>query len=234
MNRRRQEYDNLVKAIESEELEQCPYFCFKMLYGLSPELHFHLVYSKMNGYLSVLENRFPEVTWPRKLLDNPKGYVDKHGRQIPDSPEGLNIDDEMFLFCFHAIALAYTYIDSYAIVSTSFVCALENSIRALGLNAWIEKKPIEHQAFMKTSDDNKRKYLDNAISIDVEKQEWQDVASWLKKKGLLEMPDDVDVEKMEAVLKYWENGEFSLIVPKTRELLEQGRDDLEINIFDIL
>lgn len=234
MDRRNRQYVKLISEIEAAKYRDCKRSCFKLLYNLSTQLHYELVSLKTYKYLTIFENRFPTIEWTRKILNAPGDYVSKHGRKIPECPEATNIADEEFLFCFHAIVLAFEYVDHNSIVSTSLVCALAASIRALSLNTWIEQSPLEYNAFVKANEDDKMNILDNDILHAAKKQEWQEAASWFKQKGILDLPNGVDEKKMERVLKYWEGGELSLIVPTTRKLLEKGRKNLEINIFDIL
>lgn len=204
------------RAIKERSWENCTEVCFKILYGLPSELQLELSCFIIRRYLSVFESKWPDIKWPRKILDDVGQWVTKRGRQVPEEPDNFDPADAVFAFCFDALLLSYYYRMNQATLTTSCVCAIVSAINAQKTNVWIIDDPEGVRMWEKQGYFPGRSVVENKAAIEMTEKEWTRVDEWIKEKKVTAYPDISDVEKMEKVLMRWKEFEMGLMVPKEK------------------
>ncbi len=225
MTRRTRLLDKLAQSSKKEPWGESAELCFKILYGLSPDLQIRLVSFMMRRYLPIFEFKNNRVKWPRHLLNDVGQWVKTHEREVPEQPDNADAADAAFSYCFDALLLAYTYQNDPFTLTSSCIVAIDSAINARETNTWIYDDPEAYQMWEQGVLLPGRTALDNPGAIAVSKREWQQVTQWLEQEHVVNHPDEEDIEQMEQKLVDWMEREMLLIVPKEELVVLKEKDE---------
>jgi hypothetical protein len=212
----------LSAAIAGRRWAACPGFLFRVLYGLPHEELLSITIEEVRRYLPLFEVAWPSAGWPRELLADPRAWIRRFGRALPDEPEPELTSDAKFRFSLDAVLLAWSYPDDLGILASSCACAILESIEALarkstgdegdtgGCGGCGEERPAPVKA------------PGGESPIEVARsREWQRVLDVLARRGIQGYPDVVSLERLEADLADWERHGMLLIVPESAFLFRR-------------
>jgi hypothetical protein len=223
--RRSELIDELTRSITAHEWTDCIDACFMVLFGLPGAFQIGVAGVMMSRYVPVLEERFPGVTWPRQLLDDPGAWVERSGRSVPDDPELSRSSDVTFLSAVDGLLLACVSPADELLVTSSSVYAIDMSIHAQMQNVWESDDPgavVLWRRMAAPEDDRFDEALrdyrgrspeENAASVAVRQREWKRLVEILTARGILEFPQTQPSDTIEDALHRWKERECSLLLP---------------------
>ncbi|MGB0387101.1 MAG: hypothetical protein ACPGWR_19975 [Ardenticatenaceae bacterium] len=214
MTRRKRLLDELRQSSSQEPWGESAELCFKILYGLPPDLQIRLACFMMRRYLPIFEFKNHRVKWPRRLLNHIAQWATTHGREVPEEPENADAADAAFLYCFDALLLACAYPNDASTLTSSCVVGVDSAINARETNTWIYDDPEAYQMWEQGELLAGRSALENPGAIALSKREWRLVAQWLEQEEVWRYPDESDFEQIEEQLSRWMEREMLLTVPK--------------------
>lgn len=192
--------------------------CFRLLYGLNANVLIDLCLYAIKQYLPIFKEKYPSTTWPEEILTDIKKYINRFGRGVPNEPLDLNIADSSFLLSFDALLLACTYKSNQCILTSSCTFTINSVVMAKGCAMLISQNAVDLQG-LENCRNACRQIFDSEIFKATKVKEWNKIVEWLVNKDSLK--SEYNTDGLEICLKYWKQGEMSLIVPETRLLLEK-------------
>lgn len=200
------------QALVAHAWERCPEICFRILYGMPEDIQRALVRAMMRRYLPIFHIRWQTVTWPDQIIDQPNQWVAQFGRAIPEQPEPVNPADAAFIFSFDALLNGVAHQSDPAIVTSSYVAAINAAINACAANVWIVDDPEAVALWEVQGYFPGRSVAENSAAIAVIEREWRIVAQWLAQHA--HSFSIVDFSEVERALEQWKEHEMSLIIPR--------------------
>lgn len=204
----------LIQAAHQHNWEQCYEAAFLLLYETPAELQIKWAGHFVSRYLPIYEKNWPEITWPRELVADIAGWVQKFGRHVP---EGASSDEPAvasFEGCFDALVLAQTHRDKPFTLATACVCAVGSYVQARRANVWAADDPQAVRMWREGQYAPGRWVHQNVAATAVAVREWHDAAQWLKNAGITTYPEIANSQDADQLLAYWKAREMALLVPK--------------------
>jgi hypothetical protein len=202
----------------------CGAICFRVMYGLPWELQMRVACFMIERYLPIFETKHPGVTWPRQITEDVEGWHRVNGRGTEDTPEGADLADRSYTFCFHALLSAYHHKADPASLTAGTCCAIGHAAFAKAQNVWIaddpqgalmrEKmleyyttaedcRPSEPPFSSEQEFDPEHHSYDNVAFVAVYRREWARAAAWLTAEAVWQYPEPDDLDAMMRALQRW-------------------------------
>jgi hypothetical protein len=224
MQVRKQLLTDLTQAIAAHSREHCLQLCFKILYGLPAEIQIELACFVVRRYLPIFETHWPDVAWPRQLLNNPEQGFEEIGWEIPVEPQEVGPADATFLSSIDGLQLACSSQADPGRLASSCTYAIDTGIQARANNVWMADDPPAVSMWSQLASANDmddmeqllkefegRSVTRNVASLAVRTREWKLVAEWLSAKEIWTHPDSTDTKQKEQYLTEWKTREFLLM-----------------------
>lgn len=230
MRERQTWLDDLVGFINNQAWESAGESCFKVLYGLPPDLQIEASCFMMRRYLPIFERKFPRVPWPRQVLDNPYDWVAAHGREVDSSYFGMG--EGVFESSFDALVAAIYYASRSESLTSCCVTALKEAIVARMEKVWMADDPEAIEIWLAHYDPNEenrigleeflhrfegRSSVENVAAIAVRIREWNHVVSWLIDRRVSDYspanPDDLARD-----LTIWKERGMFIVIPTEKDV----------------
>jgi hypothetical protein len=212
------------EAIQRHEWQVCLEFCFRVLYGLPQDLQTSAATASLKRYLSTWKRHWPDSIWPQHLLANPRLWLEKHRRALPDEPNVQDPGDAAFISGLDGLLLALSFDSSnLSGVTSSCAFAVQMAIQAASDTAWLAADPQGVRAWQALSSASEEYQIDkeleklvenlpenNPIVASAMENEWKAAVDWLAANRIWQHPDPVDEKTMEMDLLEWKNREMLL------------------------
>jgi len=216
MERRKELLQLLAQQIAEHNWTGCAESYFRITYGLPAQLQIALACLAGKSYLPIFQHKWPDITWPRQLLDDVEQWVRQFDIQRPDEPEDADPADAAFLFSFDALLLASSHPTAPLIVTSSCACAIMSVINARQSNVWIADDPEAVEMWKTYQYSPGRSVVENVAAIAVAEREWEKVVSWLEERQVSSIPDETDVDEIEKGLARWQENEMLPVGPRSQ------------------
>src|SRR3954447_12528796 len=112
------------EAIAARRWNACPALLYRIMYGLPPSVLLPIAAEQIARMVPVFEKRWPNVTWPRQIVENTNRWIAQFGRSIPDSPERDSVAEARFVFSLDALLLGSSYPEDTSVLTSSCACAI--------------------------------------------------------------------------------------------------------------
>jgi hypothetical protein len=218
MPQRAERVRELSEAIAGRRWNACPELVYRILYGVPSAVVLPIAAEQIARMLPHFEKRWPGVTWPREIIEDPKRWIAHSGRSIPDSPERDTVAEARFVFSLDALLLAAAYPDDKSVLTSSCACAIREIVSVgvelrAGESAFGEDVVEECEGCGAASKEKPARGPESPIEY-AHSREWQTVLDSLLARKLQDWPGPESPEHMEADLEAWEDHEGLLIVPE--------------------
>jgi hypothetical protein len=212
-------------SVPAESLSHdCGTICFQLMYGLPWELQLRAACFMSERYLPIFEAKKPGVTWPRQILQDVEGWHRVKGRGTPDTPEGADMADRIYTFCFDALLSAYDNKAYPPSLTAGTCCAIAQAAFARAENVWVADDPVGALIWEKTREyyrteeecrpseppfsyeqeyDPEHQTYDNVAFVAVYRREWARAAAWLNAEAVWQYPEPEDLDAMMRALQLW-------------------------------
>lgn len=212
---------DLERSIASQDWRGARESLFRVLYGVPIERVTGLCRGALERYALADGGVFVEHT--RELLADPRGWVVRHGRGVPDDePSGAK--EAAYLFAIDALLLAIAHGARDDIAASAASVALENAIEAEAIGAWERDDPEAAEMWRRVETEEAsregllvaealagRNHLVNAAALEARKRAWQALLTDLRTSAIADAPDAVDPARLEADLQRWREHEYLLV-----------------------
>ncbi len=227
----------LVHAIEAQEPWECSKACFRIVYELPAELQLELACFMVVRYLPIFERRYPEYSWPRRVVkdlsiyDTDEIFEGPHEAGSPGAEE-VSQADKTFLHCFNGLGLAYSCFKKNIPRLTHLCMAtIRTAIQAHGENVWQADQPEDSAIVLKQMivggfAQPMRKPQENVAYRAVEKREWIEVFEWLARKEVENSPVNSHEHDLQKALDAWDDVCGEIVVPEEIALKKAGENCL--------
>lgn len=209
--------NDLINKLEQAVMEQawqlCAESCFRILYGMPEDPQRALVTFIMHRYIPIFRTHWPITTWPEQILDQPEQWVAQHDRALPEEPDSVNPADASFLFAFDALLNGLQHKSDRAILTSSYVAAINATIHARGTNVWIADDPEAVALWKAQGYFPGRSVTENMAALAVFAREWRVVIDWIAEEQHTKLLSTGDPKETERALSLWKDHELSLILP---------------------
>jgi hypothetical protein len=219
---RAQSVDALVHAARQHAWESCLESCFRSLYQLPREVQISLAGATLSTYLVVFEDHWPQVSWPRRLLNDPSSWLTAHDRALPEHPSVVGPADASFFEGLDGLLLAHSFATGdFFGIAASCAFAIGRGIQAHANAVWESEDPEGVQIWKALSLSLDPALLpqpaghspqDHAIVNKEIEQRWLGVTDWLRARGIQNYPDPVQ-DMLERDLVRWRDREMLLPPP---------------------
>jgi hypothetical protein len=219
---RGQSVDALGHAARQHAWESCLEYCFRSLYQLPRAVQTSLAGETLSSYLTVFEVHWPQISWPRRLLNDPSSWLTAHDRALPDHPSALGPADASFIEGLDGLLLAHSFgTEDFFGIAASCAFAIGRGIQALANAVWESTDPEGVQIWKAVSlsqDPALSAQLaghspqDHALVNKEMEQRWLSVTDWLRASGIQNYSDPVQ-ETLERDLLRWRDREMVLPPP---------------------
>lgn len=219
---RDQSLDALAHAARQHAWEACLECCFRSLYQLPREVQIKLAGATLSTYLTMFENHWRHINWPRRLLNDISSWLTAHDRALPDDPSAMGPADAAFFEGLDGLLLAHSFgTEDFFGITASCAFAIGRGIQAHANAVWESEDPEGVQSWKALSTSQDPASLappaghspqDNAlVSRDME-QRWLSVTDWLRAGGIHNYSDPVQ-HMLERDLLRWRDRE--MVLPPT-------------------
>ena len=225
MSSRADALHRLEHAIQYGYWRNCSESLYRLIYGTPGAAQLGIATVAMRSYLPVFERRWPDVRWPRTIIENPSAWVAAHDREVPDEPQVTHPADSVFMFGFDAILLAAAYPQLDDVITAASVCAARQGIEACASNAWADADPeaVAISKEMQEASDtpefgrlvkefSTRNPAVSSVANAMRSREWPRLLERIKAANFSTYPDP-PAERLEADLAVWKEKEMLLILP---------------------
>lgn len=224
MSRRNNWFVELAANVAQHRWRACPQLVFRVLYGLPPGKMLLATTAVMQKYLPAFEARWPVVTWPREIVANPKDWIRRFGRSLPDDPEFQLIGDAKFKFSLDALLLGCQHSAEAGVLASSCACALLETLGAMVQERIGPQASVPDALGCQTcgAQAKPQSPADPDSPIEVARSvAWQLVLDELMTRHLDADPDTLSGESLEMDLAKWERHGMLLIVPESAFLFAE-------------
>ncbi|MHC1727301.1 MAG: hypothetical protein AB9866_15060 [Syntrophobacteraceae bacterium] len=214
MNRRETLVESLTHAIEDDDWRSCSEHLFSLLFGLPANAQLELACLASKRYLQLFENRYPNLKWPRMMLNDLAAFVELHEGRTPLEPTNMLASDGAFTLGLTAIVIGCLNMGIPSVLTSACSFAVDSSINARMTNVWIADDPIAYQLWQKSELlDVERTALANVAAKAVGSREWRHVLDWIDTRKICSFPDHVNPEELSNSMQLWENNGRLILLP---------------------
>jgi hypothetical protein len=194
------------EAIAARRWDACPALLYRIIYGVPPSVLLPMAAEQIARIVPVFEKRWPNVTWPREIVENTKEWIGHFGRSIPAFPERHSVAEARFVFSLDALLLGSSYPEDPSVLTSSCACAIREVV-GVGVQLSAGESGFE-EALIVECEGCGTGSLEFARG-----REWQTVLDAILVRNLQCGPDSEVPAQMKADLAAWEDHEELLIVP---------------------
>lgn len=217
MNRRKELQEALLTAVNNHAWPACTEICFRILYGLPAGMQTAFAVQALNGYLPVMEQKWPGIAWPAQLLEQPSAWLQQYGNGLPEVPDFEQPDDLAFTLGLDALLLAEAYKNDALLLTANSACALHSGVSAVMIHIWLNNDTEAYEQWQRTENITGRGMYDNEKANKAAAQQWQKLYSWLEAAEPGNYPDDVPPAALEQAYDIWNRNEGLPLTPKYKQ-----------------
>lgn len=189
--------------------------CFEILCGLPIDTQIAAAVLVMKRFLPLYERMRPGSTGPRRALDDPKAWLEEHGRASPLEHDPAPLAESAFAMAFDGLLIALAYdTDPYALTS-GCTYAIRMAVAARADAVWMADEPLAVEMFeLEALPPVRLNPFDNVAWIAITAREWLLVVDWLRQPEVIESVDPVPPDQIAAFLETWIANEEIVVVPR--------------------
>jgi hypothetical protein len=204
--------DELGQAIEAHDWDGCAEQAFRLLYPLSSAAAGAVAGAAVARYLPAIRRNAPGLTWPERILADPRAWYREHGRATGEPPPRLGVADSSWLFCFDALLLGQAEPADPVVRTAAWATAIVTAVGSRSLAVWEADDPEAVDLWRVGRLPPDRTHLANAAGRAVAEREWW----WIARRFAQSLGDrlaDVDPDGVRAGIERWRDHEYRLLLP---------------------
>lgn len=205
--------DELRQAIEANDWDRCAEEAFRLLYPLPGAASSAIAGAASARYLPTIRRNAPDLTWPERILSDPKAWYREHGRATGEPPPQAGVADSSWLLCLDALLLGEADPADPVVRTAAWATAIVAAVNSRAIAVWEVDDPEAVDLWRVGLLPPDRTYLANAAGLAVAEREWLWVARRLA-QSLGGQSADADPDEVRAGIALWRDHEYRLLPPR--------------------